>query len=254
MWVERFGRWKACIERTHPPRVSELMFNFVKLCRFNLILGERIFALKQSAGKAPAHTDYSSNIARSLAFAFGTGAYHLRAALAGTPGTPICQLEQKWQCNMYAKISYYFRLVLQLHLTSKRTHIFISNACIYVFSFGMRRLRPFSPARIPLPPAQDKLKKMRELDDKIIYALNVSIPTESFKHKEGTSGACGDLRNKIERNFDVRHSAITECIAVTADRVKALKTERDSTQSDTGADRSFKFEQRKVRAECSRVR
>lgn len=91
---------------------------------------------------------------------------------------------------------------------------------------------------------------MRDLDDKIIYALNVSIPTESFKHKSNTSNSCGELLTKIDRNFDQRHTAIKECIAITADRVKVLRTERETKQNDNSIDKNFKSEQRKVRHEC----
>lgn len=87
---------------------------------------------------------------------------------------------------------------------------------------------------------------MRELDDKIVYALNVSIPTESFKHKSDMTNTCGDLRSKIEQNYDVRNKAIKECIAITADRVKTLKIERDTKQNDSNVDKSFRLEQRKV--------
>lgn len=86
---------------------------------------------------------------------------------------------------------------------------------------------------------------MRELDDKIVYALNVSIPTESFKHTSDASDKCGDLRAKLEINYDIRNTAIRECIAITADRVKTLKTERDANQNND-VDKSFRLEQRKV--------
>lgn len=89
---------------------------------------------------------------------------------------------------------------------------------------------------------------MRELDDKIVYALNVSIPTESFKHKSDNSASCSDLLKKIESNYDKRNTAIKECIAITADRVKTLKDERDANKNNTGNDSQFKTEQRKVDA------
>ena len=44
---------------------------------------------------------------------------------------------------------------------------------------------------------QSALRNMRLLDDKIIYALNTSIPTTSFKDKVNASEQCQVLRDKV---------------------------------------------------------
>lgn len=84
---------------------------------------------------------------------------------------------------------------------------------------------------------------MRDIDDKIIYALNTSIPTESFKGQLSASETCKDLHGKLNVAHEDRCNLIKNCIAVTADRVKQLKAHKDD---DTNAHKSFKSEQRKV--------
>ena len=44
---------------------------------------------------------------------------------------------------------------------------------------------------------ESALKKMRLIDDKIIYALNTSIPTTSFKNQIDPSEKCHDLRQQV---------------------------------------------------------
>lgn len=88
---------------------------------------------------------------------------------------------------------------------------------------------------------------MRELDDKIIYMLNTSIPTESFKGQISPSQTCERLYNQLQDNYSQREKAITNCIVVTAESVKGLKAKRDENRDNINAAQSFKNEQRKVR-------
>ncbi|XP_059613402.1 protein MIX23 [Phlebotomus argentipes] len=94
---------------------------------------------------------------------------------------------------------------------------------------------------------QESLKKMREVDDKIIYALNTSIPTESFKGQVDAKGTCEGLFRQLQVAHNEREQAIRNCIVIAADRVKVLREERDGNRDDVGIDKSFKAEQRKLR-------
>lgn len=87
---------------------------------------------------------------------------------------------------------------------------------------------------------------MREVDDNIIYALNTSIPTESFKGQVSAGSTCHTLYDQLQMAHSQRSDAIRNCILSTADCVKELKTKRDNNREDTSLDRSFKSEQRKV--------
>lgn len=87
---------------------------------------------------------------------------------------------------------------------------------------------------------------MREVDDKIIYALNTTIPTESFKGQVKAGETCQVLYNKLNEAHKQRANCIRTCIELSADRVKELKTQREANGNDTAIDKNFKLEQRKV--------
>lgn len=93
---------------------------------------------------------------------------------------------------------------------------------------------------------QDVLKKMREVDDKIIYALNVSIPTESFKQEIDASNTCRELYEALQSGNNKRETAIKNCIKASAERLKNLKEQRDINEDDFGISKNLKSEQRKV--------
>lgn len=64
---------------------------------------------------------------------------------------------------------------------------------------------------------------MRQIDDKIIYMLNTTIPTESFKGQVNPTTQCKDLFQQIESEHKQRTQAITKCIDITKERVMQLK-------------------------------
>ncbi|XP_058829408.1 protein MIX23 [Topomyia yanbarensis] len=94
---------------------------------------------------------------------------------------------------------------------------------------------------------QEKLKKMRDLDDKIIYALNTSLPTESFKGQVDPEVKCRDLHRQLQTGYIHRQEAIKSCIVSCADNVKQLKDKREETRDDVVLNKQFKTEQRKLR-------
>jgi hypothetical protein len=96
---------------------------------------------------------------------------------------------------------------------------------------------------------QETLKNMRDLDDKIIYALNVSLPTESMKARTSSDPVknCHDLYDKLKYGYDERDKIIKECIKITAEEVKSLKQQREQDLNNTALEKKFKSEQRKVR-------
>ncbi|XP_026322268.1 coiled-coil domain-containing protein 58 [Hyposmocoma kahamanoa] len=94
---------------------------------------------------------------------------------------------------------------------------------------------------------QDVLKKMRILDDKIVYALNTSIPTESFQTKINATEACQDLYSQIQKGHADRENVIKHCITVTAEAVKNLKAAKAQNSDDFEVLKNLKSEQRKLR-------
>ncbi|XP_026496768.1 protein MIX23 isoform X1 [Vanessa tameamea] len=94
---------------------------------------------------------------------------------------------------------------------------------------------------------QDVLKKMRVVDDKIVYTLNTSIPTESFKTKVDASSVCHNLFDQIQKSHSEREIVIKNCIVATAETVKKLKSAKESSPDDIDVIKNLKAEQRKLR-------
>lgn len=93
---------------------------------------------------------------------------------------------------------------------------------------------------------QDTLKKMRILDDKIVYALNTSLPTESFSGKVNATSACQDLYSQILKGHSERENVIKNCIVATAESVKKLKALKTEIPDDFEVSKNLKAEQKKV--------
>ncbi|XP_017122086.1 protein MIX23 [Drosophila elegans] len=96
---------------------------------------------------------------------------------------------------------------------------------------------------------QEALKKMRDVDDKIIYALNNALPTESFKGQGqvNTEGTCRDLYSKLQQSHLSRQDSIRSCITISANNLKQLREKREAQPDDVDIDSQFKAEQRKLR-------
>ncbi|XP_063238001.1 protein MIX23 [Bacillus rossius redtenbacheri] len=94
---------------------------------------------------------------------------------------------------------------------------------------------------------QDAINKMRTLDDKIIYALNTSIPTESFKAKLDPSATCKDLYDQLKVNYDAREAAIKNCILLSTEQLKELKALKEQATDNPSVIKAFKKEQTKLR-------
>ncbi|EDV97517.1 protein MIX23 [Drosophila grimshawi] len=93
---------------------------------------------------------------------------------------------------------------------------------------------------------QEALKKMRDVDDKIIYALN-ALPTESFKGQVNSESTCRDLYAKLQQSHLSRQNNIRNCITLSATTLKQLREQREKQPDDVDVDSKFKAEQRKLR-------
>lgn len=88
---------------------------------------------------------------------------------------------------------------------------------------------------------------MRKSDDKIIYVLNTSLPTESFKGNMDPVAKCRDLNAGLLTGYNERTAFIKTCILETAQVVKKAKALKDANEGDPTIHKQFKNEQRKVR-------
>ncbi|XP_012260475.2 protein MIX23 [Athalia rosae] len=94
---------------------------------------------------------------------------------------------------------------------------------------------------------QDNLRNMRLLDDKIIYTLNTTIPTESFKGQVDAKGKCKELFNQIQTGHAQRAVAIQKCIGAARERVNTLKEQRDAGKENPEIIKALRKEQNKLR-------
>ncbi|XP_049804218.1 protein MIX23 isoform X2 [Schistocerca nitens] len=88
---------------------------------------------------------------------------------------------------------------------------------------------------------------MRTVDDKIVYMLNTSIPTESFKGQVDPTATCKQLYEELKSSYDTREAAIKKCITLAAERVKELKVQRESRVDDISLLKNLRKEQTKLR-------
>jgi len=73
---------------------------------------------------------------------------------------------------------------------------------------------------------QKALKKLREIDDKIIYALNQSTPTASFKARGvDAHEKCLKLREELTESHNQREEYIRSCSARLGDDIAAMRAE-----------------------------
>ncbi|XP_071865517.1 coiled-coil domain-containing 58 isoform X1 [Bombus fervidus] len=94
---------------------------------------------------------------------------------------------------------------------------------------------------------QDALKKMRQLDDKIIYMLNAILPTESFKGQSDPTAKCKDLYEQIQTGHKSRELAITSCLNASKEKVNQLKAERDNGNDSPQLLKALRKEQNTLR-------
>lgn len=84
---------------------------------------------------------------------------------------------------------------------------------------------------------------MRQIDDKIIYLLNTTIPTESFKGQFDPKTKCKDLFQQIQTGHAQREIAIKKCLYSARDRVQELKEQRDAGKEDLTLIKNLRKEQ-----------
>ncbi|KAK9507587.1 hypothetical protein O3M35_007411 [Rhynocoris fuscipes] len=93
---------------------------------------------------------------------------------------------------------------------------------------------------------QDTLKKMRDVDDKLVYALNASVPSPSFRSQINPAQSCEELYNKLQENHEHRDKSIRNCINITSNKVQELKEKRFAGE-DSSTNKILSKEQTKLR-------
>ncbi|CAH0380807.1 unnamed protein product [Bemisia tabaci] len=94
---------------------------------------------------------------------------------------------------------------------------------------------------------QDIIKKLRDVDDMIVYALNNSTPVASFRNDKDPTKMCKELFSTLTKNYETREGKIKGCVHITADKVKELKELKDQKPDDSNLIKRLKKEQTKLR-------
>ncbi|KAL1109906.1 hypothetical protein AAG570_014140 [Ranatra chinensis] len=89
---------------------------------------------------------------------------------------------------------------------------------------------------------------MRDVDDKLVYALNVNVPTPSFRGGIDPTHNCETLYKQLRGNYEKRETAIKNCIGTVSTKVKQLREVKDSSGSgDLTVVKQLNKEQTKLR-------
>ncbi|XP_046818111.1 protein MIX23 isoform X2 [Vespa velutina] len=94
---------------------------------------------------------------------------------------------------------------------------------------------------------------MRQFDDKIIYMLNTTLPTESFKSDVNPTSKCKELYEEVQSSHIQRQSAINKCLNIAKERVKYLKNQKESQGNDPIFIKTLRKEQNNLRLLQSEV-
>lgn len=94
---------------------------------------------------------------------------------------------------------------------------------------------------------QDALQKMRQFDDKIIYLLNNTIPTESFKSQIDPTAKCKELYEQIHSGHEKRELAITRCLNLSKEKLRELKAQRENGDESPQLLKALRKEQNTLR-------
>ncbi|XP_077977828.1 protein MIX23-like [Glandiceps talaboti] len=101
---------------------------------------------------------------------------------------------------------------------------------------------------------QDALKTLRTIDDKIIYALNTTVPTNSFAGQVDPTATCKRLYEDLTLSYSTREKAIKKCILQVSSSVNNCREERDKSPSSIDALKKLRNEQHKLRLMQSELR
>ncbi|XP_042255038.1 protein MIX23 [Thunnus albacares] len=94
---------------------------------------------------------------------------------------------------------------------------------------------------------QEVLKVMRTIDDRIVHALNTTVPTVSFSGKVDATQTCKQLYESMMEAHLSRDKAIKACIAQTSEVVGQLREERANDSENLALIKQLRKEQTKLK-------
>uniref|UniRef100_A0A8C1TBN7 Protein MIX23 n=1 Tax=Cyprinus carpio TaxID=7962 RepID=A0A8C1TBN7_CYPCA len=90
------------------------------------------------------------------------------------------------------------------------------------------------------------LKVMRTIDDRIVHALNTTVPTASFSGKVDATQTCKELYESLMEVHLSRDKAIKSCITETSAVVGQLRAKRAKDIDNLSVIKQLRKEQTKV--------
>ncbi|XP_016296732.1 coiled-coil domain-containing protein 58-like [Sinocyclocheilus anshuiensis] len=94
---------------------------------------------------------------------------------------------------------------------------------------------------------QEVLKVMRTIDDRIVHALNTTVPTASFSGKVDATQTCKELYESLMEAHLSRDRAIKSCITETSAVVGQLREERAKDSDNLSIIKQLRKEQTKLK-------
>uniref|UniRef100_A0A3P9M8W3 Protein MIX23 n=1 Tax=Oryzias latipes TaxID=8090 RepID=A0A3P9M8W3_ORYLA len=94
---------------------------------------------------------------------------------------------------------------------------------------------------------QEVLKVMRTIDDRIVHALNTTVPTVSFSAKVDATQTCKQLYESMMEVHLNRDKAIKACIAQTSEVVEKMREQRAQDSENLGLIKQLRKEQTKLK-------
>eukprot|EP00794_Sanderia_malayensis_P000443 gene443-1084_t len=100
---------------------------------------------------------------------------------------------------------------------------------------------------------KESMKALRLIDDKIIYKLNTSVPTDSFKSEVNAESQCRALYTQLNDVYKIRDAAIRNCIETVSSKVKQLREQRDKDPDNFEIMKQLRKEQTSLRLMQSEI-
>ncbi|XP_046374349.1 protein MIX23-like [Haliotis rufescens] len=94
---------------------------------------------------------------------------------------------------------------------------------------------------------QEALKKWRFIDDRIVYALNTSLPTASFAGEVNATSQCKHLYEQLAETYDGREQAIKKCVRTVSSVVGDLQNQKKNDPDNAEIMKRLSKERTKLR-------
>lgn len=88
---------------------------------------------------------------------------------------------------------------------------------------------------------------MRTIDDRIISALNASLPTQSFRGNVDTAKVCKRFYDQLQLSYEQRAKSITRCLEIVNNDVETLRQKKSDSPDDIDIIKTLRKEQTKFR-------